>query len=140
MGVHGDHDLGHTVAGWTGTGIAVAGCGLAGAGLAAASGALLAAGAAVTVLAAVVTWALHLAGWGKPSGPRPVAEHSWRVRDTSAAAGHPSCAGCRLAGRRPRAAVPHPAEEPLSARVATAADDASPARSALPAPVAGPPA
>ncbi|TXS57619.1 HGxxPAAW family protein [Streptomyces sp. t39] len=130
MGMHGDHDLGHTVAGWTGTGIAVAGCGAAGAGLAAGSGGLLAAGAALMVLAVLVTWALHLAGWGKPSGPRPVTEQPWHVRDTSAAAGHTSCVGCRLGGRRPRAAavVSVPSEETFGPRVTAASTGPVPAR------------
>ncbi|MEU3245183.1 HGxxPAAW family protein, partial [Streptomyces sp. NPDC006875] len=53
----------------------------------------------VVVLAAPATWLLHLAGWGKATGPRPVAQQHWRVRDRSARHGHPGCLGCRLAGR-----------------------------------------
>lgn len=131
MGMHGDHDLGHTVAGWTGTAVAVAGCGLAGAGLAAGSGVPLIGGAVVVLLAVPVTWVLHLAGWGKPSGPRPVAEQPWRVRDTAAAAGHAECAGCRLAGRGPRAVAPSPAADVPRTRVAP-----SPTLSPRPAPAA----
>ncbi|MFD6534489.1 HGxxPAAW family protein [Streptomyces sp. NPDC060184] len=100
MSAHGDADLGHTLAGWAGTTLAIVGVTGGGVAVCAASplGVLLA--GAVTVAAGVVTWLLHLAGWGKPSGPRPPAEWSWRVRDTRARAGHPDCLGCRMAGRR----------------------------------------
>ncbi|MEU1280095.1 HGxxPAAW family protein [Streptomyces sp. NPDC005805] len=115
MGMHGDEDLGHTVAGWTGTGIAVLGFTVAGTGLVWVSPALMATGGAVIALAVLVTWVLHLAGWGKASGPRPPAQQSWRVRDTVAAGGHPDCVGCRLAGRgrtRARTVTPTPAPAP----------------------------
>nr|WP_233229501.1 hypothetical protein [Streptomyces sp. I5] len=69
------------------------------------AGPLLAAGAAVDVLALLVTWALHLAGWSKPSVPRPREEWSRRVRDSGARAGHAECLGCRMAGRRGGTAV-----------------------------------
>ncbi|OIJ62668.1 HGxxPAAW family protein [Streptomyces mangrovisoli] len=100
--MHGDdpYDLGHTVAGWTGTVIASAGCALCGLAVITASGLLVAAGMAAILLAALVTWALHLAGWGKASGPRPPGEWGLRVRDGAAAHGHRDCLGCRLAGRR----------------------------------------
>ncbi|MCX4573004.1 hypothetical protein OHB41_07370 [Streptomyces sp. NBC_01571] len=99
MGVHGDHDLGHTVAGWAGTTIAVTGCTVMAVALAAGWATGLWLGGAVVVLAALATWLLHLAGWGKATGPRPVARQHWRVRDPSARRGHPDCLGCRLAGR-----------------------------------------
>ncbi|MBM7087625.1 HGxxPAAW family protein [Streptomyces sp. NPDC012461] len=102
MSLHGDdhYDMGHTVAGWTGMGIATLGFGLCGLGVVAASGGVTLAGGAVLVLALLVTWALHLAGWGKPSGPRPADQWDWRVRDAGARDGHPDCVSCRLAGRR----------------------------------------
>ena len=102
MFIHGDddYDLGHTVAGWTGVGIASLGSGLCGLGVVAASGLFVLAGVAVLVLALLATWMLHLAGWGKPGGPRSVAQWDWRVRDLSARNGHADCLGCRLAGRR----------------------------------------
>ncbi|WP_328491605.1 hypothetical protein OHS59_01840 [Streptomyces sp. NBC_00414] len=102
MFIHGDddYDMGHTVAGWTGMGTASLGFGLCGLGVIAASGLLLLAGAAALVLALLATWMLHLTGWGKPSGPRPVAQGDWRVRDLSARSDHPDCLGCRLAGRQ----------------------------------------
>nr|WP_107909017.1 HGxxPAAW family protein [Streptomyces chartreusis] len=99
---HGDdpYDLGHTVAGWTGTAIASVGFVLCGLSVIVTSGLLVVSGIAVIVLAAVITWILHLAGWGKPSGPRPVDQWDWRVKDLTARSGHPGCLGCRLAGRR----------------------------------------
>ncbi|WP_340377778.1 HGxxPAAW family protein [Streptomyces sp. SS7] len=95
------YDEGHTVAGWTGVAIATAGTTVMGVGVCAVSPALLVGGGAVVVLSALVTWALHLAGWGKPPGVRPRAEWGMRVRDTSARDGHPECVGCLIAGRRP---------------------------------------
>ncbi|MGC0327540.1 hypothetical protein RKD23_000530 [Streptomyces sp. SAI-170] len=110
MFIHGDdaYDMGHTVAGWSGVAVATLGSALCGLGVIMTSGPLVCAGAGVLVLALLTAWALHLAGWGKPSGPRPAGQWDWRVRDTGARAGHPDCLGCRLAGRRgvPRA---HPA-------------------------------
>ncbi|MFD5521798.1 HGxxPAAW family protein [Streptomyces sp. NPDC127066] len=120
MFIHGDddHDLGHTVAGWSGAGVATLGFGLCGLAMVTASVPLALAGAAVLALALPVTWALHLAGWGKPSGPRPVAQWDWRVRDVTARDGHGDCLGCRLAGRRtPRRQV---AERPAETAVADA--------------------
>ncbi|MFJ7966614.1 HGxxPAAW family protein [Streptomyces sp. NPDC096324] len=120
MFIHGDddHDLGHTVAGWSGAGIAALGFGFCGLAMIRASGLLVLAGVAVLVLAALATWMLHLAGWGKPSGPRPVAQWGWRVRDVTARDGHSDCLGCRLAGRRaPRR---HVAERPAETAVADA--------------------
>ncbi|BFV59968.1 hypothetical protein KCMC57_up50720 [Kitasatospora sp. CMC57] len=47
-------------------------------------------GAAVILGGALTTWLLHLAGWGKPSGPRPADQWDWRTRDASH---HPGCLG-----------------------------------------------
>jgi hypothetical protein len=99
MSAHGDVDLGHTVAGWTGTAIGLVGLCVTGLSVVAVSLPLALAGAAILGTAVVVTWVLHLAGWGKPGGPRPAEEWSWKVRDASARYGHPDCVGCRLAGR-----------------------------------------
>ncbi|MDT0416521.1 hypothetical protein RM574_13590 [Streptomyces sp. DSM 41982] len=91
------YDEGHTVAGWTGAAVAVAGSAcLAVAVVGWTPGWYL--GLVLLVVAAVLTWVLHLAGWGKAAGPRP--RTAWGVRDTSARAGHPDCFACRLAGRR----------------------------------------
>ncbi|MFE7096243.1 HGxxPAAW family protein [Streptomyces erythrochromogenes] len=116
MSAHGHVDLGHTVAGWTGTTLALLGFAGAGAAVCAAWPPGILIGLAVVVLAGVVTWLLHLAGWGKPSGPRPESEWDWRVRDTAAHAGHADCLGCRAGGprRAVAAARPRPAA-PLSA-------------------------
>jgi hypothetical protein len=100
MSAHENVDLGHTVAGWTGTAVALVGSSVAGLGVIAASAALVISGVAVIALAAAVTWFLHLTGWGKPSGPRPADQWDWRVKDLSARQGHPDCLGCRMAGRR----------------------------------------
>ncbi|MFG2818633.1 HGxxPAAW family protein [Kitasatospora sp. NPDC048365] len=112
MGAHDHHDMGHTVAGWTGTAIAVLGTTATGLALIAGSTAGLIAGAALTALGGLAAWLLHLAGWGKRSGPRPPHARHWRHRDTAARAGHPGCLGCRLAGRTPAAPTPAPARAP----------------------------
>ncbi|MEU9955499.1 HGxxPAAW family protein [Streptomyces sp. NPDC050982] len=93
------HDEGHTVAGWTGCAVAVVGTSVAGVGMCLGSAAGIWLGLGVVGLSVLVTWGLHLAGWGKPPGIRPVAERGMRVRDRAARAGHPACVGCRLAGR-----------------------------------------
>lgn len=99
--------MGHTVAGWTGTAIAVLGSAVAGVAFAAGSAPGLWAGGALTGLGAVAAWLLHLAGRGKATGPRPPGRRHWRTPDPAARRGHPDCLGCRLAGRRPaRTAAP----------------------------------
>ncbi|MFJ5933974.1 HGxxPAAW family protein [Streptomyces sp. NPDC093071] len=105
MSTHGDVDLGHTLAGWTGTALAVVGLGVLGVSVVAVSAPLLLLGTGLGLLAGVTTWLLHLAGRGKPSGPRSRQEWPWRVRDPGARRGHPDCLGCRMAGRRPAAAA-----------------------------------
>ncbi|WP_238697100.1 HGxxPAAW family protein, partial [Streptomyces sp. E2N166] len=114
QGDHG-HDHGHTVAGWTGTGMALAASVVCGGSMVTAWLPGVALGAGLAVLAACTTWVLHLAGWGKASGPRPLSERGWRVRDRTAAEGHPDCVGCRLAGRGRRGTLP-----PVTAAAATA--------------------
>ncbi|WP_436985291.1 HGxxPAAW family protein [Streptomyces sp. enrichment culture] len=98
MSAH-QYDHGHTVAGWTGFGIATVGAGVVGAGVCTVSGALIAGGLGIGAVSLLVTWALHLSGWGKGPGARPRSEWDWRVRDTAAPGGHTDCLGCRLAGR-----------------------------------------
>ncbi|MER6449004.1 hypothetical protein DEJ51_01725 [Streptomyces venezuelae] len=117
MSAHGHVDLGHTVAGWTGTTLALLGFAGAGAAVCAAWVPGIWIGLGVVAVAGIVTWVLHLAGWGKPSGPRPEADWDWRVRDARAHAGHADCLGCRVGGpRRARAAAPRPrAAAPLPA-------------------------
>ncbi|MFF4399947.1 HGxxPAAW family protein [Streptomyces sp. NPDC001480] len=99
------YDEGHTVAGWTGFGIATAGSGLVGLGVCTGSVAAVGGGLAVVVLSVFVTWGLHLSGWGKPPGVRPREQWGMRVRDPLAREGHSGCVGCRLAGRGRRRAV-----------------------------------
>ncbi|MGW5970032.1 HGxxPAAW family protein [Streptomyces sp. NPDC055186] len=98
MSAH-QYDHGHTVAGWTGFGIVIAGAAVLGLGVCTGSGAWMAAGLGIVVIGALVTWVLHLAGWGKATGWRPREQWDWRVRDPDARDGHPGCLGCRLAGR-----------------------------------------
>ncbi|MEV7344155.1 HGxxPAAW family protein [Streptomyces sp. NPDC093544] len=117
MSAHGDHDMGHTVAGWTGTAMATVGTTILGVALAAGSPVGLWSGGAVVVLAALTTWLLHLAGWGKAGGPRPFG-HGWRTRDTAARRGHPGCLGCRLAGRGAGSAAGSAAAVPARAEAA----------------------
>ncbi|MFE5581195.1 HGxxPAAW family protein [Kitasatospora sp. NPDC056531] len=102
MSAHGDHDMGHTVAGWTGSAIATLGFAVAGLALVLGSAPGLWAGAALTALGGLTSWLLHLAGWGKPTGPRPPHLRHWRTRDPAGRHGHPNCLGCRLAGRGPQ--------------------------------------
>ncbi|AXE25144.1 hypothetical protein C0216_18340 [Streptomyces globosus] len=117
MSAHGHVDMGHTVAGWTGTALAVLGSAVAGTGLCLSSEPVLWLGLAVVAAAGLATWLLHLAGWGKPSGPRPESAWDWRVRDTAARGGHTDCLGCRMSGGRraaagrPRRAAPAPAPD-----------------------------
>ncbi|WP_330328624.1 hypothetical protein OHS33_01975 [Streptomyces sp. NBC_00536] len=108
MSAHGDVDMGHTVAGWTGTVVAVLGSTVTGGALCLGWTPGLWLGLALLVLSVLATWVLHLAGWGKPSGPRPHSQRDWRVRDTAAHAGHAQCVGCRVAAR----GVPGPAAAP----------------------------
>nr|WBO78995.1 hypothetical protein SBE_002661 [Streptomyces sp. SBE_14.2] len=93
------YDEGHTVAGWTGTAIATVGGSVAGAGVCLVSPLVIGGGLGICLLALLVTWALHLAGWGKGSGPRAREQWPMGVRDPQARSGHPECLGCRLAGR-----------------------------------------
>ncbi|MFD8936639.1 HGxxPAAW family protein [Streptomyces sp. NPDC059578] len=92
------YDHGHTLAGWVGVAIASVGGTAVGTGIIAWRPGIWW-GLAVTALAVLVTWALHLAGWGKPPGLRPPSQRGLRVRDRAARGGHPNCLGCRLAGR-----------------------------------------
>lgn len=93
------YDEGHTIAGWTGCAVATAGSALAGAGLCGWRPGIWW-GVGVMAAAVLITWGLHLAGWGKPPGPRPADQWRLRDRDRAAREGHPGCLGCRLAGRR----------------------------------------
>ncbi|MGW5263571.1 HGxxPAAW family protein [Microbispora sp. NPDC004025] len=94
--IHDDVDLGHTVAGWAGCVVVLCGCATAGAAMCAASPLGVRLGIGVIALGGLITWALHLAGWGKPSGPRPPEQWNWRTRDPMT--GHGDCLACRLAG------------------------------------------
>ncbi|WP_306334943.1 HGxxPAAW family protein [Streptomyces sp. KL118A] len=100
----GHHDEGHTVAGWTGSLVAMLGTVSAGVGVVGwRPGIWL--GLILLVASVLVTWVLHLAGWGKPPTPRSPDQWRLSVRDLSVRAGHANCVGCRLAGRSGRSAV-----------------------------------
>ncbi|WP_328439820.1 hypothetical protein OHA71_26780 [Streptomyces sp. NBC_00444] len=99
------YDEGHTVAGWTGFGVASVAAVVVGVGVCAVSAALVAVGLGVGVVSVLVTWVLHLAGWGKPPGRRPREQWGMRVRDSAAREGHAGCLGCRMAGRGRRTAA-----------------------------------
>ncbi|MFI6936961.1 HGxxPAAW family protein [Streptomyces sp. NPDC050287] len=139
MSAH-QYDEGHTVAGWTGFGIASVGTTVWGLGLCLVSVPLLAAGIAIDVVGLLATWALHLTGWGKPPGRRPREQWGMRVRDTAARAGHPGCVGCRLAGRGvARTAVDTaPAQAPEAEREAAAASGVMPVSAGEAEPAAAP--
>ncbi|MEU8273647.1 HGxxPAAW family protein [Microbispora bryophytorum] len=107
-GMHDDVDLGHTVAGWTGCVVALCGCATVGVSMCSASSLGVWLGIGVIVLSGLATWALHLAGWGKPSGPRPPEQWNWRVKDPMT--GHGDCLACRLAAR-PRGRGDEPGTE-----------------------------
>ncbi|PWI16581.1 hypothetical protein DI272_22265 [Streptomyces sp. Act143] len=111
MSAH-QYDEGHTIAGWTGCAVATVGCVVLGLGVVMVSVPVLAGGGVIVALGLLVTWALHLAGWGKPPGRRPRAEWGMRTRDRSARDGHPGCVGCRLAGRGRSSAAVVPVAEP----------------------------
>jgi hypothetical protein len=106
------YDEGHTIAGWTGFGIAMVGSTVVGAGVVMASVPALVGGLVITAGSVLVTWILHLTGWGKPPGVRPRDQWGMRVRDTQAREGHPGCVGCRLAGRGRRVESPAPGAIP----------------------------
>ncbi|MEU6577722.1 HGxxPAAW family protein [Streptomyces sp. NPDC046805] len=99
------HDEGHTVAGWTGFLIGTVGSTMVAAGVVVPSPVMVGGGVVIVAISVLVTWALHLAGWGKPPGRRPRDTWPMRVRDRSAREGHPGCVGCLLAGRGQRSAV-----------------------------------
>ena len=92
------HDEGHTVAGWTGCAVAVVGTSVAGVGMCLGSAAGIWLGLGVVGLGVLVTWGLHLAGWGKPPGIRPVAERGMRVRDRPRGPGIPRASGAGWPG------------------------------------------
>ncbi|MFE5604536.1 HGxxPAAW family protein [Streptomyces coelicoflavus] len=116
------HDEGNTIAGWAGTALGTIGAVVTGLGVVGWRPGLWV-GLFLIVAAAPATWLLHLAGWGKGPGIRPMDQRAVGARDLSAREGHPGCLGCRLAGRG-RAARPH-AVEPSASSPASASPSTS---------------
>ncbi|MGW2561832.1 HGxxPAAW family protein [Streptomyces sp. NPDC001514] len=114
------HDEGHTVAGWAGCAVATAGAAVTGVGICGWHPGIWP-GLGVMASAVLVTWGLHLAGWGKPPGPRPADQWGLLVRDRAAREGHAGCLGCRLAGRHGVAVRTGAAPEPAVTTSRTAA-------------------
>ncbi|TWV37749.1 hypothetical protein FRZ03_24790, partial [Streptomyces misionensis] len=75
------YDEGHTIAGWTGFGVAAVGGCVVGLGVCAAALPVVVGGLVLAAVSVPVTWVLHLAGWGKPPGVRPRDQWPMRVRD-----------------------------------------------------------
>ena len=124
MSAH-QYDEGHTVAGWTGFGIATVGSTVAGVGVCVVSAPLIGGGLGIVAVSVLVTWALHLAAWGKPPGRRDREQWRMRARDPLAHAGHPGCVACRLAGRgRTVGAQEHAVEAPEHAVVPVSRESA----------------
>ncbi len=98
MSAH-QYDEGHTVAGWTGCGIATVGTVVAGVGVCAVSALWIGAGLGIVAVSVLVTWALHLTGWGKPPGRRDREQWGCGYGTRRRGLGTTDGVGCRLAGR-----------------------------------------
>src|SRR5688500_8278222 len=109
-GMHGDHDLGHTVAGWTGCGVALTGSATIGLSVCGARLPGVWAGARLVAAGGLITWVRQPPGRAKPSRPRPAGQWDWGPRDPMTA--HAGCPACRPAGG-PAGAAPRevPARE-----------------------------
>ncbi|WP_406496795.1 hypothetical protein OG936_21825 [Streptomyces sp. NBC_00846] len=117
------HDEGQTIAGWAGAAVATAGVAVVGVGICGWHPGIWS-GLGVMASAVLVTWGLHLAGWGKPPGPRPAGQWGLMARDRAAREGYAGCLGCRLAGRRGVPVRAGAAPEPAitASRTGTSAD------------------
>ncbi|WP_051753292.1 HGxxPAAW family protein [Streptosporangium amethystogenes] len=85
--IHEEHDMGHTVAGWTGSIVCITGFAISGLAMVAASVPFFWAGVGVVVLGGALGWLLHQMGFGKEIGPRPVSERGMRRRPAPRTAG-----------------------------------------------------
>ncbi|MEV4525711.1 HGxxPAAW family protein [Streptosporangium sp. NPDC049304] len=78
--IHEEHDMGHTVAGWTGSIVCIIGFAISGVAMTAADVLFFWIGAGVVILGGALGWLLHRLGFGKEIGPRPVSERGMRRR------------------------------------------------------------
>ncbi|MGS2646767.1 HGxxPAAW family protein [Streptosporangium sp. LJ11] len=85
--IHEEHDMGHTVAGWTGSIVCITGFAISGVAMVSASVLFFWVGAGVVALGGSLGWLLHRMGFGKEIGPRPAAERGMRRRPASSAPG-----------------------------------------------------
>ncbi|MFF3443318.1 HGxxPAAW family protein [Streptosporangium sp. NPDC002721] len=117
--IHEEHDMGHTVAGWTGSIVCIVGFAISGVAMVAASVPFFWVGAGVVALGGALGWLLHQMGLGKEIGPRPVSERGMRWRPA------PRTPGAARPRTEPLAST-HPAQP-----MAAAAQVASSTRSGL---------
>ncbi|MEV4377939.1 HGxxPAAW family protein [Streptosporangium sp. NPDC049644] len=85
--IHEEHDMGHTVAGWTGSIVCMTGFAISGLAMVADGVVFFWAGVGVVVLGGALGWLLHRMGFGKEIGPRPVSERGMRRRRVPRTAG-----------------------------------------------------
>ncbi|MER5645444.1 HGxxPAAW family protein [Streptosporangium sp. NPDC002524] len=78
--IHEEHDMGHTVAGWTGSIVCITGFAISGVAMVVASVPFFWIGAGVVALGGALGWLLHRLGLGKEIGPRPASERGMRLR------------------------------------------------------------
>ncbi|WP_436758412.1 HGxxPAAW family protein [Streptosporangium sp. V21-05] len=102
--IHEEHDMGHTVAGWTGSIVCITGFAISGVAMVAASVPFFWIGAGVVALGGALGWLLHQMGLGKEIGPRPASERGMHWRPASRTPG-----AVRLPGAATRSRTePHP--------------------------------
>ncbi|WP_440070511.1 HGxxPAAW family protein [Streptosporangium sp. OZ121] len=106
--IHEEHDMGHTVAGWTGSIVCITGFAISGMAMVAASVPFFWVGAGVVALGGALGWLLHRMGLGKEIGPRPASERGMRRRPASSARGGAVRQERRPAGQGLRAGGPPP--------------------------------
>jgi hypothetical protein len=116
--IHEEHDMGHTVAGWTGSIVCITGFAISGVAMTAASVPFFWIGAGVVVLGGALGWLLHQMGLGKEVGPRPVSERGMHWRPAPRTPGAPGAPRTSGAPEVPGGAVRSRTEPHVSARPA----------------------
>lgn len=129
--IHEEHDMGHTVAGWTGSIVCITGFAISGVAMVAAGVPFFWIGAGVVALGGALGWLLHQMGLGKEIGPRPASERGMRRRPASRTPRTSGTAGrAGIPGEAARSRTePHPSAR--AAQPVTAAQITSGARSGL---------